>query len=87
MDWIDTPETSLLIEIREALREERIRRRMSQADAASLLGCSRKRILEFELGLVSPSFAFVTGYARILGAGVSFVPGEGDHVDFKDLNC
>ena len=87
MDWQGDKDSMLLIEIRTALREERIRRRMSQAEVASLMGCSRKRISEFELGLASPSFVFVAGYARILDATVSFLPKEGDYSDFEGTNC
>lgn len=72
----------LLVEIRRSLREERLRRRMSQEDAASLMGCSRKRVSEFELGLASPSFDFVMEYSELLGAGLVFKMAEGDHQDF-----
>jgi Predicted transcriptional regulator len=73
----------LLVEIRLELRQERIRRRMSQSDVATRLGCSRKRIAEFELGLVSPPFEFVERYVGLLGGCLSFRPPEGDHVDFQ----
>lgn len=72
----------LLIEIRRSLRDERIRRRMSQAEVASLMGCSRKRVSEFELGLASPSFDFVEGYVALLGAGLDYRVPDGDHLDF-----
>lgn len=55
---------------------------MSQAEAASRVGCSRKRISEFELGLAEPSFVFVASYCAVLGAVLEFVPPEGDHMDF-----
>jgi transcriptional regulator with XRE-family HTH domain len=55
---------------------------MSQADVASLMGCSRKRVSEFELGLVDASFEFVASYCALFGASVGFVPPQGDHMDY-----
>jgi len=55
---------------------------MSQADVAALMGCSRKRVSEFELGLASPSFEFVEGYATLLGARLAYKAADGDHLDF-----
>jgi transcriptional regulator with XRE-family HTH domain len=55
---------------------------MSQAEVASILGCSRKRVSEFELGLVDASFEFVASYCALLGASVGFVPPVGDHTDY-----
>ena len=54
-------------DIRGTLRLERIRLRMTQAEAAARLGCSRKRICEFELGLTDPALSFVLSYAQVLG--------------------
>lgn len=56
---------------------------MSQADVASLMGCSRKRVSEFELGLVDASFEFVASYCALLGASVEFIAPMGDHVDYE----
>lgn len=82
MDRSGLGPSGLLIEIKQNLRDERIRRRMSQADAASLLGCSRKRVSEFELGLADTSFEFVASYCELLGASIEFIPPLGDHVDY-----
>lgn len=82
VDRSELDPSGLLIEIRQNLRDERIRRRMSQADVASLLGCSRKRVSEFELGLVEASFEFVASYCALLGASIGFIPPLGDHVDY-----
>jgi transcriptional regulator with XRE-family HTH domain len=57
---------------------------MSQEEVGSLLGCSRKRISEFELGIADVSFKFVESYCSILGAAIEFVPSGGDSVDFPD---
>lgn len=78
----ETTARPLLVEIRQSLREERIRRRLSQTDVSSLLGCSRKRVSEFELGLASPSFDFVLEYSSLFGAGLVFTIPDGDHMDF-----
>lgn len=42
---------------------------MSQGKVARLLGCSRKRISEFELGQAEPGFAFVIAYAALMDIG------------------
>jgi Predicted transcriptional regulators len=55
---------------------------MSQAEVASRIGCSRKRVSEFELTQVDPSFEFVAAYCSLLGASIEFRPPAGDHVDF-----
>lgn len=82
VDRSESRPSGLLIEIRQNLRDERIRRRMSQLEVASLMGCSRKRVSEFELGLVDASFDFVAGYCALLGASVEFIAPTGDHVDY-----
>lgn len=81
MDRSETRPYGLLIEIRQNLRDERIRRRMSQSEVASLMDCSRKRVSEFELGLVDASFEFVVAYCALLGASVEFIAPTGDFVD------
>jgi transcriptional regulator with XRE-family HTH domain len=55
---------------------------MSQHEVAARLGCSRKRVSEFELGLADASFEFVASYCVLLGASIGFVPFQGDHVDY-----
>lgn len=63
--------SAFLAAVRSALREQRIRARRSQADVARAVKCSRKRISDFELGLVDPGFNFVVGLAMELGFDLS----------------
>lgn len=74
-------DTDLLVAVRTALRLERLRRRMSQSEVAVVLGCSRKRLSEFELGQTDPGFSFVFSYATLLGFNIRIDPPENDFVE------
>lgn len=79
------PSETLLVAVRASLRASRLRLRMSQADVAKRLGCSRKRVSEFELGLASPSFDFVLDYVNLVGGQFNYQEPDGDHLDFVSL--
>jgi transcriptional regulator with XRE-family HTH domain len=57
--------------VRSVLREQRLRARRSQADVARAVASSRKRVSDFELGLVDPGFGFVAALAIELGVPLS----------------
>jgi len=61
---------------RKVLRDERIRRRLSQDEAAALVGRSRKWISELEGGKADPGVAGVLALAKKLGITVRFEPAE-----------
>lgn len=57
--------------VRSVLREQRLRARRSQTDVAIAVASSRKRVSDFELGLVDPGFGFVAALAAELGVPLS----------------
>lgn len=63
-------------ELREAVRTERMRRRMTQADAAALVGRTGKWLSEYELGKKEASVAAAVGLAEALGLELSVTAPE-----------
>ena len=61
---------------RRVLRDERVRRRLSQDEAAALVGRSRKWISELEGGKADPGVAGGFALAKALGVSVCFEPSE-----------
>jgi len=54
-------------DLRDAIRTERMRRRMTQSDAAALVGRTGKWLSEYELGKKDPGVAAVFSLAERLG--------------------
>lgn len=61
---------------RRVLRAERVRRRMTQATVAALVGRSRKWISDFENGKIDPGASSLFALASALEVTVSFVAAE-----------
>lgn len=59
--------------LRELLRSERIRRRISQTILAERVGRSRKWLSDFERGLIEPSFIVVIALANELDVSIEFI--------------
>ena len=64
------------VEARRVLRAERIRRRLSQAQAGALVGRTRKWISELENGIADPGAGALFALASALGVTVRFEPSE-----------
>lgn len=62
--------------LRQALTTERMRRRMSQADAAAMVGRSRKWLSDYECGRTDPSAATLFKLALRLGIAISISGSE-----------
>lgn len=64
-------------DLRDAIRTERMRRRMTQSDAAALVGRTGKWLSEYELGKKEPGISSVMKLAEALGLELSVKPPEG----------
>lgn len=60
--------------LRNILREERIRRRISQSVLALRIGKSRKWLSDFERGLIEPSYVTVFALALELDITITLSP-------------
>lgn len=58
---------STLDALKDAIRSERIRRRISQADAAAIVGRSRKWLCDVERGAIDPTAKPLFELALALG--------------------
>lgn len=58
--------------LRHALKVERIRRRIPQADLAAKVGRSRKWLSDFERGIIDPSFVTVIALALQLDVKIDY---------------
>lgn len=65
-------------DLRAAVRAERMRLRMSQADAAALVGRTGKWLSEYELGKSEAGVVAVASLAQALGIELSVRMPEGD---------
>jgi putative transcriptional regulator len=65
--------------VRNRVRDERLRRGMSQAEVASALDVSRQTVISIEAGRYSPSLPLAFRIARLFGSTVDamFCPEEG----------
>jgi putative transcriptional regulator len=65
--------------VRNLVRDERLRRGMSQAEVAKALDVSRQTVISIEAGRYSPSLPLAFRIARLFGSTVDemFCPEEG----------
>jgi putative transcriptional regulator len=71
--------SSYLYIVRNLVRDERLRRGMSQAEMARALDVSRQTVISIEAGRYSPSLPLAFRIARLFGSTVDemFCPEEG----------
>jgi transcriptional regulator with XRE-family HTH domain len=74
-------------EVRRFLREERRRRRLTQAQLADLTATSQKWISDFERGRVDPPISIVVKVLVLLGVAIALSPAEIAHNESDDTGA
>jgi transcriptional regulator with XRE-family HTH domain len=64
--------------LRNALSAARMAKRLSQEQVATLLGCTRKWVSNFERGVSVPSFETVVAYAALFGIAILIEVPDGE---------
>jgi putative transcriptional regulator len=74
--------------MRSRVRDERLRRGMSQAEMAKALDVSRQTVISIEAGRYSPSLPLAFRIARLFGSTVDemFCPEEADDEDCRPFD-